>query len=125
MIRASIALVGAMAVLSVGLATTAFGQSASPTTLKGTVGPGFTISLTKGGHKVKTLKPGSYKFVISDKASSHNFTLERESGGKFEKHITATSFRGTKSATITLKRGEWKYYCSVHEATMHGSFDVK
>jgi len=26
---------------------------------------------------------------------------------------------------VTLKKGEWKYYCSVHESTMHGSFVVK
>jgi plastocyanin len=73
---------------------------------------------------VKTLKAGKYTFVISDKAAIHNFTLEQESGGKFEKTLTATGFTGTKTVTITLKKGRWKYYCSVHESTMFGFFTV-
>ena len=125
MVRASLVLFGALVALSAGLAATAFGQSASTTTLKGTVGPAFTISLKKGGQKVKVLRAGSYKFVISDKSSAHNFTLERETGGKFERHLTSTAFTGPKSATITLKRGKWKYYCSVHESIMHGFFTVR
>jgi len=27
--------------------------------------------------------------------------------------------------TLTLKRGTWKYYCSVHEPQMFGYFTVK
>jgi hypothetical protein len=119
-----IALIGATLALSVGAATTALGQSASTTTLKGTVGPGFTITLTKGGKKIKTLKAGMYKVTVNDQASIHNFTLERETKPKIEKHITSTSFTGTKSMTVNLKKGHWKFYCSVHEATMHGSFNV-
>jgi plastocyanin len=26
---------------------------------------------------------------------------------------------------MTLKRGSWSYYCSIHEAQMHGDFTVK
>ena len=33
--------------------------------LVGTVGPGFTITLTQGGKKVTKLKAGKYKFVIN------------------------------------------------------------
>jgi plastocyanin len=95
------------------------------TKLKGTVGPGFTISLTKAGKRVKTLSAGTYAFVITDKATIHNFTLEQEKGGKFEKHLTSTGFKGTKTVTVKLKRGKWKYYCSVHESTMFGFFTVK
>ena len=39
------------------------------------VGPGFTITLTKAGKPVKTLKPGSYKITVADKSSSHNFHI--------------------------------------------------
>jgi plastocyanin len=119
-----IALIGAALALSVGAATTALGQGASTPTLKGTVGPGFTITLTKGGKKLKTLKTGMYKVTVNDQASIHNFTLERETKPKIEKHITSTSFTGTKSMTVNLKKGHWKFYCSLHEATMHGSFNV-
>jgi plastocyanin len=111
--------------LAAAVAAAALGRPAAAPKLKGTVGPGFSISLTQGGKKVKTLKPGSYTFVVSDKASIHNFVLERETGGKFEKAITSVTFKGTKSATITLKKGKWKYYCKPHEAMMFGFFTVK
>jgi plastocyanin len=61
---------------------------------------------------------------VSDKSAMHNFTIERETKPKIEKHPTSTSFVGTKSMKITLKKGHWKYYCSVHEALMHGFFTV-
>ena len=107
------------------IAGTALSQSSSTPKLVGTVGPGFTIKLTKNGTKVKTLKAGKYTFAITDKSSIHNFTLEQEKGGKFEKHLTGVTFTGKKTATVTLKRGKWKYYCSVHEPEVFGFFAVK
>ena len=92
--------------------------------LVGTVGPAFTITLKQGTKKVKTLKAGKYTFVINDKSSLHNFTLEQEKGGKFEKHLTSTPFVGTKTVTVTLKPGTWKYYCAVHEPQMFGFVKV-
>jgi hypothetical protein len=108
------------------LVSTAFSRSDSTPTLKGVVGPGYSISLTKGGKKVKTLKAGKYKIVVSDKASIHNFTLEREkpSTPHFEKHITTTAFTGTKTIVWTLKPGSWRAYCSIHESLMHQDFKV-
>jgi plastocyanin len=110
---------------ALAVAGAAFSQARSIPTLKGTVGPGYTVKLTKGGVKVKTLKAGKYKFAISDKASIHNFTLEQKTGGKFEKTLTGTGFTGPKTVTVTLKRGKWKYYCSIHESLMFGFFTVK
>src|SRR5947208_17183940 len=121
--RFLVPLAGVAAALAV--AGTAFSQARSVPKLVGTVGPGYTIKLTKAGVKVRTLKAGAYKFVISDKASIHNFTLEQQTGGKFEKHLTGTAFTGTKTVTLTLKRGKWKYYCSVHESLMHGFFTAQ
>jgi plastocyanin len=117
------AVVAAAVVLAV--AGAALSQTGSTPKLKGTVGPGFTIKLTRNGAKVKTLTAGSYTFVISDRSSIHNFTVEQEKGGKFEKHLTSTAFTGTKTATVRLRRGKWKYYCSNHEASMFGFFTVK
>jgi plastocyanin len=92
--------------------------------LVGTVGPGYTITLKHGSKKVTKLKAGKYTFVVHDKSSIHNFTVEQEHGGKFEKHVTATPFVGTKTVTITLKKGKWKFYCSNHESQMFGFFTV-
>ena len=76
------------------------------------------------GKAVKTLKPGTYSFVIADKSSIHNFVVEK-SGGGFEKALTTVPFKGTKTVTIKLTAGKWEFYCKPHEATMHGDFTVK
>ena len=109
------------------VAGAAIGRSTSTPTLKGVVGPGYSIKLTKGGKRVKSLKAGKYRFVISDKSSFHNFTVEREKPArpKLEKHITSTAFTGSKTIVMTLKPGSWRFYCSIPEAQMHGDFAVK
>jgi plastocyanin len=114
----------AAAVVALALAGGASSRTESTPKLKGTVGPGFTIKLTRNGAKVKTLRAGSYTFVIADRSGIHNFTLEQEKGGKFERHLTTTPFTGTKTVTLKLRRGTWKYYCSVHESMMFGFFKV-
>jgi plastocyanin len=124
MIR-TLSLLTAAGIAALLLSVAASARPAATPTLKGTVGPAFTISLKLNGKKVKSLTAGRYKFVIADKASTHNFTLEQESGGKFEKDLTGVSFVGTKTITLTLKKGKWKYYCTPHEATMFGFFTVK
>jgi plastocyanin len=122
MIRGTIALVAAAA-LAAALTATALGGSRAAT-LNGTVGPGFTITLKMAGKKVTKLKAGTYKLVVSDKASIHNFVVEQEEGGKFEKDITSVPFTGTKTMTLKLTKGEWKYYCAPHESAMFGKFNV-
>jgi plastocyanin len=105
------------------LVATAFGgQSATPT-LIGTVGPGFTINLKQAGKAVKTLKAGTYKFVIHDKASIHSFAMDGPNG--FAKDFTQVPFVGTKTVTVKLKAGKYKFYCPPHEPTMFGRFTVK
>jgi plastocyanin len=125
MVRISVALAAAASLIVLALAGTAAGRPDAAPTLKGTVGPGYTISLTKGGKKVTKLKAGTYTFVISDKASIHQFTVEKEKGaGKVEKAITSIPFVGTKTAKIKLTKGQWKYYCKPHESQMFGFFKV-
>jgi|SwirhirootsSR3_FD_contig_41_16989979_length_372_multi_4_in_0_out_0_1 plastocyanin len=92
-----------------------------PTKLKGTVGPGFTITLKKGTVKVKTLKAGKYSITVSDKSNIHNFHLK---GPGVNKVISATPFMGTKTVTVTLKKGIYRYVCDPHATVMKGSFRV-
>ena len=33
-------------------------------------------------------------------------------------------FKGTKTITLTLKKGKYKFYCEPHESTMFGNFTV-
>jgi plastocyanin len=114
-----------VAAFSLVIAVVGYGRASSTPTLSGTVGPGFTISLKMNGKAVKSLKAGSYKFVVADKATIHGFTIEQESGGKFEKALTAVPFTGTKTVTVKLKAGKWKFYCPPHESSMFGFFTVK
>jgi hypothetical protein len=117
-------LVTALAIALVIPAGTAFGRDAAAPTLKGTVGPGFTIILKRNGTKVKVLKAGKYLFAVSDKSPIHDFTLQK-TGGTVRKVLTATSFTGLKKVTVKLTKGKWKYFCSVHPTTMFGFFTVK
>ena len=90
-------------------------------TLTGTVGPGFSISLTQGGKKVTSLKAGTYKIVVSDKASIHDFHLTGPGVNK----ATTVSGTGTQKWTVKLKKGSYRYMCDPHASSMNGSFTVK
>ena len=97
-------------------------QSATPV-LTGTDGPGYTINLKLNGKAVKTLKAGMYKVVIHDKASIHGYSLDGPHG--FAKDISPIPFVGTKTVTLKLKAGKYKFYCPAHESIMFGHFTVK
>jgi plastocyanin len=97
-------------------------SSAAVPKLMGTVGPGFTITLKKGGVRVKTLKPGRYTFVIRDRADFHNFHLV---GPRTNRTLTSVGFAGTKTVTIRLRAGNYRYFCDPHASDMRGSFRVR
>src|SRR5262245_41998363 len=103
--RRSIVLVAVMLVAAVAAADALARQAATPV-LTGTDGPGYTINLKMNGKLVKTLKAGTYKFVIHDMATVHGFSLDGPHG--FAKDIAAVPFTGTKTVTIKLKAGGYK-----------------
>jgi len=85
-------------VAAAALAATGDGLAASPKTVTGTVGPGFTIGLVMHGKKVKKLKAGTaYRFVIRDRSSIHDFRL---------------------------RKGSYRFVCDPHSGIMHGRFNV-
>src|SRR5512132_4331664 len=84
----------AAAVATLVLAGSALSHSSTTPTLVGTVGQGgFQITLTKGGTAVKTLRHGTYKFVIRDKSSIHAFRSTAPTASRM------TSARSRSSAT--------------------------
>jgi plastocyanin len=110
------------AFVTAALATTAPTSAAPAQSVTGTVGPGFTIVLTKGGHKVTKLKAHTpYRFVIRDRATIHDFHLR---GPGIDRVLTSVAFQGTKSYTLTLKKGTYRFSCDPHAGFMHGSFRV-
>jgi plastocyanin len=94
--------------------------ASSATTLTGTVGPGFTISLTAGGKKVSKLKAGTYTVKISDKSNIHNFHLTGPGLNK----STSVGGTGSQTWTLKLKKGKYHYQCDPHASFMNGSFTV-
>jgi plastocyanin len=104
----ALAVIAALSVVAVAVAATP--------TFKGTVGPGYTISMAK-----KPAKAGKIKLVVTDKASNHNFHLT----GPGVNVTTSVSGKGTKTFTVTLKKGKYTFVCDPHSSSMRGTFTVK
>jgi plastocyanin len=113
---------GVLIVAAAALSTAAFARHGATTKLVGTVGPGYTINLTAGGKKLDRLKAGTYTLTIHDKASIHSWSLDGPHG--YAKDFTKVPFIGTKTFTVKLKAGKYKYYCPPHESMMFGHFTV-
>jgi hypothetical protein len=90
--------------------------SGGGSTLDGSVGPGFDISLdgTDG------LTAGSYTLVANDQSSAHNFHLT----GPGVDVSTEVGETGEKSFEIELQTGEYTFVCDPHASQMKGSFTV-
>jgi plastocyanin len=93
---------------------------ARPPTLVATVGPGFTIRLTRNGRRVSRLRRGRYRIVVRDRSASHNFHLV----GRGVNKRTTVGFRGTRTWTVTLRRGRYRFVCDPHRTRMRGTFRV-
>ena len=93
------------------------GGEASGTTLNGSVGPGFDISLdgTDG------LTAGDYTIAVNDQSSAHNFHLTGPGGVDV---ATDVSGEGEETLEVTLEAGEYTFVCDPHASQMKGSFTV-
>lgn len=111
------ALKGAFAVGSGGAPATP--PASPPEKLVGTVGPGFSISLTDPrGKPVKTLAAGTYAITVRDRSASHNFRLVGTG------RATAVRFVGTVTWAVKLKPGTLVFFCDPHRGALRGSVRV-
>jgi plastocyanin len=81
---------------------------------------GFKIEMVnRADHPLKTVKAGTYRIKIEDKASIHNFHLVGPGVNK------STSVGGVTETTwiVRLKPGKYSYSCDAH-AQMRGTFRV-
>ena len=117
-----IGIIGAAAAAALAVTATSLGGNSAVPALRGTVGPGFTIKLTKAGKVVKTLRAGTYRLTVADRSAEHNFVLERDSGA--ERVVTSVPFVGTRTVTVRLAKGAWKVYCDPHASVMVSRFTV-
>ena len=84
-------------------------------TMTGTVGPGFTITMNK-----KTVKAGTYAITIRDLASIHDFHLTGPGVNK-KTSVTGT---GTTKWPVKLKKGTYHFVCDPHHTIMLGVLKV-
>ena len=106
---------------STGAGTTSGSETSAAggggTTLNGSVGPGFDISLdgTDG------ISAGDYTLVVDDQSSAHNFHLTGPGGVDVSTDVSA---EGEESFEVTLEPGEYKFQCDPHASSMNGTFTV-
>lgn len=105
--------IAAIAVLAVAGAAQA--APAKTKKINGTVGPGFTITVAK-----KTVKAGTYTFVIKDRSSAHNWHIT----GPGVNRKTSVSGTGTTKFTVKLKKGTYTIVCDPHSSTMRTTLKV-
>jgi plastocyanin len=109
-----------LAALALATWTTA---SAAPSKLTGSVGPGETISLkTASGKRVSLVNRGTYRITIRDRSDEHNFYV---SGPGLRKQLTSVGFVGTKTVTVRLRAGKYRFVCTPHADDMNGGFRVR
>ena len=116
-----------ISVVGAALLAVASGASAAPAKdnyqLKGEVYGNslFKIEMeNKAGRKVRTVKAGTYRIKVEDKATIHNFRLRGPGVNK------ATSVPGKAETiwTVRLSKGTYTYLCDPHASSMRGSFKV-
>jgi hypothetical protein len=109
-------------VLGAALATRAGTHAAVSSTLHGSVGPGFVISLTyEDGTAVLAPPPGTYKILVDDLAADHNFHLL----GPGVDLSTGTEQVGSVTWTATFaNNSSYVFQCDTHAAEMTGMFVV-
>lgn len=103
------------------LALVVVAPAPAATRLVATVGPSATITLTKAGRKVTTLRPGAYTITVRDRSRFHNFALT----GPRLRRLTTVSFTGTRTWNVRLRRGKHTYVCTPHASFMRGTFNVR
>jgi plastocyanin len=124
-VRAVVSALIAAAVAAAFAAVALAHPSSTHPMLVGTVGKNnaYKISLASAsGKAVKTLKPGTYRLVIHDDSSVHNYELDGPHGKSWT--FTSVPFTGTKTFTLRLVAGKYKAYCAPHESVMFQHFTV-
>jgi hypothetical protein len=118
--------VAAVLATAAALTVVATAGAMSHPKLIGVVGKNDAFKITlkdSHGKLVKTLKHGTYTFVISDDSSIHSFALDGPHGKSWT--FTKIPFVGKKTKTLNLVAGKYKAYCENHESQMFQHFTVK
>ena len=90
---------------------------ADGTTVVGSVGPGFSISLRdSSGAPVRNLDPGAYSVQVHDQATVHSFHLV----GPGVDQATEIETISDPVWAVTLAAGTYTFYCDAHPEQLRG-----
>jgi hypothetical protein len=88
---------------------------AAATQLRGTAGPGFSITLqNEAGTLVSRLDSGTYDIAVRDLSVEHNFHLY----GPGVEEMTSVDAIEDKNWTVTFREGRYTYVCDLHPSQM-------
>ncbi|MGH3070967.1 MAG: cupredoxin domain-containing protein [Gaiellaceae bacterium] len=101
--------------LLAGLALVPVAWPAAAEQLRGTSGPGFTITLQNAsGTIVSRIDPGTYELVARDTSIDHNFHIY----GPGVEESTSVDAVETVTWTVTFREGRYTYLCDLHPTQM-------
>ena len=101
--------------LLAGLVLVPAAAPAAAPQLRGTAGPGFSITLqNEAGTIVSRLDPGTYELSVRDLAIDHNFHIY----GPGVEEATSVDAIEDKTWTVTFRDGRYTYLCDLHPTQM-------
>jgi hypothetical protein len=98
--------------------------------LVGTVGPGFTITLTRDGEPVTSLRPGTYRLTVHDLSTRHNFHIfgpgtDAPTLDDVVTTVPQVTDEDGVTVKIHLEHGTYTFQCDPHRNLgMRFTFDV-
>jgi hypothetical protein len=102
-------------VVAAGLIVVPAAVPAAATQLRGTAGPGFSITLqNEAGTLVTKLDPGTYDIAVRDLSIEHNFHLY----GPGVEEMTSVDAIEDKNWTVTFREARYTYVCDLHPSQM-------
>ena len=101
--------------LLAGLVLVPAAAPAAAPQLRGTAGPGFSITLqNEAGTIVSRLDPGTYELSVRDLAIDHNFHIY----GPGVEESTSVDAIEDRTWTVTFRDGRYTYLCDLHPTQM-------
>ena len=102
-------------VVAAGLVVVPTAVPAAATQLRGTAGPGFSITLqNEAGTLVTKLDPGTYDIAVRDLSVDHNFHLY----GPGVEEMTSVDAIEDRNWTVTFREARYTYVCDLHPTQM-------
>ena len=118
--RNAVVVLLAASLASLAAASTLGATTTAPTVL-GTVGQRAIALRTLEGQRLTVLNPGRYTILVRDRSARENFHLV----GPGINRRTTIRFVGSRSWTVRLAAGTYRYRSDAHPARLRGTVRVR